>query len=79
MDVAKEVKRIEQLGQNAVMKFNYTRDEAAYSLGISVRTLDYLIARGELNTTRIGKKVLVPAKELKRYAAGSHPEATKPS
>lgn len=60
-----------------VTKFNYTKKEAAYSLGVSVRTVDYLIARGELGTTRIGKRVLVPREVLRRYAAGSHPEATQ--
>lgn len=39
-----------------IVKFLYTRDEAAYSLGVCVRTIDYLIAKGDLDTKRIGKK-----------------------
>lgn len=73
---AKE-KMLEKLGAHAdVIKFNYTRDEAAYSLGISVRTLDHLISRGVLQTRRIGKKILLPREVLRRYAAADHPEHT---
>jgi excisionase family DNA binding protein len=59
-----------------VMKFNYTKKEAAYSLGVCVRTVDHLIHRGDLETKRIGKRVLIPREVLRRYAAGDHPEAT---
>jgi excisionase family DNA binding protein len=60
------------------MKLLYTRDEAAYSLGVCVRAIDYLIAKGDLETKRIGKKVLISREVLRRYAAGDHPEALKP-
>ena len=50
----------------------YDRKSAAQMLSISIRSLDYLIARKELDTRRIGKKVLVPHRELVRYAQGNH-------
>jgi len=53
----------------------YDRKEAARQLSISVRSLDYLIAGKQLDTRRIGKKVLVPHASLVRYASGNHYEA----
>jgi hypothetical protein len=50
----------------------YDRKEAARQLSISVRSLDYLIAGRELETRRIGKKVLVPHASLVRYSQGNH-------
>ena len=56
----------------SVEKFLYSRKEAALSLGISVRSLDYIVARKELPTRRIGGKVLIPAAALKKFAAADH-------
>jgi hypothetical protein len=53
----------------------YDRKEAARQLSISVRSLDYLIARKELDTRRIGRKVLVTHASLVRYASGNHFDA----
>jgi len=50
----------------------YDRKEAARQLSISVRSLDYLIAGKELVTRRIGKKVLIPHRELVRFASANH-------
>jgi excisionase family DNA binding protein len=55
-----------------VPKILYSRKEAAFALGVSVRSLDYLIATRELPTRRIGSKVLIPAGELRRYANADH-------
>lgn len=55
-----------------VQKFLYDRRSAAASLSVSVRTVDYYIARGELRTIRIGRKVLIPASELKQFARTNH-------
>lgn len=52
----------------------YDRKEAARQLSISVRNLDYRIARKELNTRRIGKKVLIPYSELMRFARADNTE-----
>lgn len=48
------------------------RRNAAQYLSISQRSLDYLLAQGELNTRRIGTRILIPLAELKRYAAIDH-------
>lgn len=50
----------------------YDRKEAARQLSISVRGLDYIIAAKELDTRRIGRKVLVTHASLVRYASGNH-------
>jgi hypothetical protein len=61
-----------------VEKFLFARKEAAFSLGISIRSLDYLISRDKLVTRRIGKKVLVTRESLRTFARYHHPEAIKP-
>ncbi len=50
----------------------YDRKEAATQLSISVHSLDYIIAAKELDTRRIGRKVLVTHASLVRYASGNH-------
>ncbi len=50
----------------------YDRKEAARQLSISVRSLDYIIAAKELDTRRIGRKVLITHASLVRYASGNH-------
>jgi excisionase family DNA binding protein len=49
-------------------RFLYSKREAAQMLSVCVSTLDQLIARGELKTRRLGKKVMVPRGELVRLA-----------
>ena len=44
-------------------------------LGISVRSLDYLIAGQHLRTQKIAKRVLIHARELERFARANHYEA----
>jgi hypothetical protein len=55
----------------------YDRKEAARQLSISVRSLDYLIAGRELETRRIGKKVLITHASLVRYSQGNHYDSPK--
>lgn len=43
------------------------RREAAVVLGVCLRTVDYLIARGELPVRRVGRRVLVPRSELEKF------------
>jgi excisionase family DNA binding protein len=50
-------------------KFFYSRKEAASALAISVRTIDYLISDQKLRTRRIGRRVVIPAEDVKRLAA----------
>lgn len=55
-----------------IEKLRYDRKSAAYALSVSTRTIDYLIASGAFETRRIGRKVLITADSLKRYAAANH-------
>jgi len=55
----------------------YSRTEAARQLSISVRSLDYLIGGRDLETRRIGKKVLIPHASLVRYSQGNHYDSPK--
>jgi len=55
-------------------KFLLSRREAAQVLSISQRALDYLVASRRLPTRRIGKRVLIPVADLRRYARADHPE-----
>jgi excisionase family DNA binding protein len=48
------------------------RRTAAQYLSISQRSVDYLIANGELHVRRIGTRVLIPNSELQRYALIDH-------
>jgi excisionase family DNA binding protein len=57
-----------------VKKLLYTKREAAFALGISVRSIDYLIATKQLEARRIGGRVLIPVKEVERFAASNHYE-----
>jgi excisionase family DNA binding protein len=50
----------------------YPRKDAAFQLGISVRSLDYLISNKKINFRKIGKRVLIHHKELERFAASNH-------
>lgn len=47
--------------------------EAARVLGISVRTLETLIALGELKSVRVGRRRLIPRAELERFVRRDHP------
>jgi excisionase family DNA binding protein len=45
-----------------------SRREAAVSLGVSLRTLDYLVARGELRARTIGRRRLISRVDLEKFA-----------
>jgi len=47
----------------------FARRESAAILNISVRELDYRIARGELAVRRVGRRVLIPRTELEKFAS----------
>jgi len=60
-----------------VPQFLLSRRQAAQSLSISLRTLDYLIASGKLTMRRIGRRVLIEPTELERFSRRSHSTKTK--
>ena len=55
-------------------KLLLSRRDAAQLLSISQRALDYLVATQRLQTRRIGKRVLIPVADLRKYARSDHPE-----
>ena len=55
-----------------VEKLTVNRFEAAEMLSISLRTLDYLLACGELRARRVGRRVLIPREELQRFLRRDH-------
>jgi excisionase family DNA binding protein len=57
----------------ALQKTLLARKEAASALSISLSAVDQLIVRGELKVRRIGKRLLVPRKELECLAARDIP------
>jgi len=54
------------------------RKRAAAMLSISVGALDYLIADGAIRVRRIGGRVLVPTRELQRFADTDRSEPLVP-
>ena len=49
------------------------KKEACHLLGdISIRTLDYIIARGELTPVRFGRRVMFPVQSLEQFARKDH-------
>jgi hypothetical protein len=57
---------------SGVPKLLYSREDAAFALSLSIRSLDYLIAAEELRVRRVGKRVLIPANEVMRFAQADH-------
>lgn len=53
-------------------KLQYARPEAANLLGISLRTLDRLIAEKQITVRRIGRRVLITHSELSRFIGRDH-------
>jgi excisionase family DNA binding protein len=51
----------------ANQKIFLTRDEARRILGVSFGCLDAVIRSGELRVVRVGKRVLIPYRELQRF------------
>lgn len=56
----------------SIDKLLYDRKSAAIALSVSVRTIDYALARREFEARRIGKRVLITAASLRKYAASNH-------
>jgi len=53
-----------------------SKQEAAQMLGVSLRTVDRLIALKELQVRRLGRRVLVPRASLVNLIRGDHPTQT---
>jgi excisionase family DNA binding protein len=56
-----------------VPKLLYSRREVSHALSISTRSVDLLVAAGELKVRRFGpRRVLIPVEEVTRYASRDH-------
>jgi excisionase family DNA binding protein len=44
----------------------YSKKEAAAATSLSVRSIDYLIEKGQLRAVKVGRRVLIPCRELER-------------
>lgn len=53
-----------------------SKQEAARLLGISLRTIDRLIALKELPVRRLGRRVLIPRASLESFLRSDHPTQT---
>jgi len=62
------------LRSEAQPKLMYSKAEAAKMLSLSLRTIDYLIAAGELIARRVGKRVLLPHNSLMIFTRKDHIE-----
>jgi excisionase family DNA binding protein len=56
----------------------YSDREAAEALGLSVRSVVYLRRSGRLGFSKIGRRVLIPAREIERILAKSFVKPTAP-
>jgi hypothetical protein len=61
-----------------VEKFRFSRIEAAFSLGLSIRSIDYLVSTRRLDSRRDGGRILIPRESLRRYASAHHTEPIRP-
>ena len=59
-------------------KLAVNRFEAARLLSISLRTLDSLLAQGELRGRRVGRRIVFPMEELHRFLRKDHVLGEKP-
>jgi len=48
------------------------KQDAARLLSISLRTLEYIIARGDLTICRIGRRCLIERRSLERFSRRGH-------
>lgn len=55
-----------------IAKLLYSRKEAAFALGISIRALDYLLAGKSIQSRRIGARVLIHRDDLMKWASRDH-------
>jgi hypothetical protein len=55
-----------------VTKLLYSRREASWAIGLSLRSLDGLVASGQLKTRKMGRRIMIPASELEKFALKDH-------
>lgn len=60
-----------------IERLAYTKVEAARALGLSLRTIDNLIAAKELTARRMGRRVVIPATGLQALIRCDHPTSRR--
>jgi len=63
--------------QTQIERLAYTKVEAAQALGLSLRTIDNLIAAKELTARRIGRRVVIPATGLQALIRCDRPTSRR--
>ena len=53
-------------------KLLFTRKEASYSLGLSLRSISSLLKNGKLKYRKVGTKTLIPHQELVKFSKSDH-------
>ena len=59
--------------QPPLQKLAYGRTDAAHVMSISVRSLDYLIASGEIPTRKVGARTLITHADIEKFFRRDHP------
>lgn len=59
------------------MPITYTLQRAAEESGLSMRTLQYAIERGELASVRVGRRRLILARSLEQFLSQGSRGATR--
>jgi len=59
------------------MAITYTLQKAAEESGLSIRTLQYAIGRGELESLQVGRRRLIPVRSLESFLLGKRRSATR--
>lgn len=52
------------------MAITFTLQKAAEESGLSMRTLQYAIGRGDLESLQVGRRRLIPARSLELFLLG---------
>lgn len=55
-----------------VPKLLFSRKEASYALGLSIRSISYLLKSGQLKFRKVGSKTLIPHESLLRFSKMDH-------
>jgi excisionase family DNA binding protein len=59
------------------MAITYTMQKAASESGLSMRTLQYAIGRGDLDSLQVGRRRLIPARSLEQFLLGKKRPAAR--
>ena len=63
---------VEDAGSQSLNKLRCTREEAAYMLSMSLRSLDYRISNQEIEVKRDGRRIYITIATLRQYAQRDH-------